>query len=234
MEAKTSTSPRPRKRPKRFTGEEIRFIEKLTIGALPGERKSARELAICPQMKRHTKESIATRIKNSGLADKKRSEAIKSGRRLSKEEKGTIISTLRGSGRYWPTSVASTRLNLSVQQVWRFRTQHGLTLRHCEEALLDPDYKEWYEAREKDRINMLREAFQKRHLRNLSKLLERAKVFFLRNPIRMLGTRNCASCGNTFPATAQFFRSHKRLSGGRKYRVLTYICHACPSRKKEV
>ena len=85
-------------------------------------------------------------------------------RRLTKNDKKTIVRFMRNEGRYWPTAHIAELFGFSHKQIVRLRFHWELQLIHSKKAMTDPIYRKWYEAREKKRIADLRRAFEERSL----------------------------------------------------------------------
>jgi hypothetical protein len=217
-----------------FTTTEVRFIRQHTKEAVNGNRLSATQLALCPEMQRHTKESIATLVKNYGYADSVRSERIKLAYHLSKYEQRQVVKLLKGEGRFWPTANVADHFEFSVAQVRRLRRLNNLQIRHSEEAMQDPVYRQWYKTKTANRtksINSSHGAFAKRSR------LTRQKMAQARAADWSNGHENekkrCLACGDYWPPTDKYFRTRKlKGTDGVEYIDLTCRCIACRVKAK--
>lgn len=230
METVVVENQKSKKRQEFFTTGELKFIKKHTIDAPKGERLSPKQLAKLPEMRRHTWQSIATRVKKHGWADPTRSKVIKSGKKLTNRQKNKLFELLSGSWRFWPSSVVAQELSLSHQQVTRFRKKKNLVLVHGEETLKDPVYRVWFEERERKRKEN-----QMRFFSNLPTIKRRELVKRLQEFLKnhsCFKWKLCSKCLLYWPANNKFFweRERKFAKGG-TYLALLTVCLACPDRK---
>lgn len=232
---KENTTPRNSKRVnKKFTKRELNFIKRWTVHAPTGFRMSARELALCPQMDRHTKDSISKKIWKLGFGDKKKSHLIKVGIKKSKERKESILTFLRGKGRLWPALIVGKRFGTRHQQIKRLRKQYGLSFTHYE-ALNDPVYKHWFENHVEDRISKQKRYYRRRRIKIKLSLRKMLAEFYQDGDRAEIPRAVCLGCGESWPKVAAFFHCITKPTVKKKrYVVLTSICRVCPfSTKRE-
>jgi|ERR1700733_12870828 len=221
--------PRARKEYQRFNQFELAFIQKRTKDAPEGKQMSARQLAQLPEMRRHTKESIATRIKKHHFAPKEHNR-VTSVKRFTKKDKRIVLRFLRNEGRFWPSACVAKRFGYSHKQIVRLRFFWELQIEHSDRAMKDPVYKKWYETREKKRIKLLQKAFRERPKKRQQDLEAKLEKL-IEAGVNVRKTQVCDGCNKRRPRTVDFFRSHARMSAnGKRYLVLTRICLACPVR----
>ena len=220
-----------------FTIPELKFIKERTADASPRTRLSAAKLAKLPEMKRHTKGSIAVIIKKNNWANPVFSARVKSGQRLSESKKLKILEFLKNSGRFWPTHIIAEHFGASYFQTKRLRRARNLQLCHSEEAMKDPMYRKWYNSKEKKRILNLRDASAKRLVKRQDDLELFLKEFVKKN-IENLKWKICRSCNKRWPATADFFRITRvkfknKFKRGETYLRMIPLCVACPAKRKK-
>lgn len=146
-----------------WTIKEKNFVRKWTIDAPEGQRKSGKQLSLCPELRGRTEGAICTKMKYWGFANPEKSRRIKSGKRMTQHEKRELLKLLKGEGRFWPSSIVASLLNLKVSQVRCFRRKRGLSIGyHKPEYLNDPTYRAWYKKREAKRSQRLVDAFKRK------------------------------------------------------------------------
>ncbi len=129
-----------------YTAEEIRIIQRNTIGEEGAGKKPAKRLgpkAIAKLLPGRTEGSISSVIRRRGWADPKRSNAIREAGRIAPAKEARIVRFMTGAGRYWPPSLLSQKFGISKDTGRRLRKKHGLWFTHEEAMQNSRWYRKW-------------------------------------------------------------------------------------------
>src|SRR5579862_1058386 len=170
--------------------------------------------------------ALSRMISQCGLADPKRSQAVKSRLKLTPEQKQAFLRWLKTEGRHLPTALVAKHFGYREDFVTHFRQRHGLQLRH-HKALDHMAYREWHQAQVAKRVQARLEI----HRRNRADRLQ--QMIHLDAVLKSLGTKKrrkeCRTCGKCWFATRDFFRLRSYQSNGQKRYSFDYRCWACPA-----
>jgi hypothetical protein len=202
------------------------IAEVLQASAQNGQHRGAVSLKKAGLFPERTVAALSRMISLCGLADPKKSRAVRTRLKLTPEQKEEFRRWLKTEGRNLPTALAAKRFGFREDFVTHFRQCHALQVNH-REALNHPVYRAWHEAQVSKRIQSRMAVYRKnredrlRHMTDLNAVLKS-----LRSKERR---RACRACCKSWFATRDFFRLRSYHKNGQQRFSFDYLCWACPA-----
>jgi hypothetical protein len=200
--------------------------EVLRASAQNGQHRGAVSLKRAGLFPNRTVAALSRMISQCGLADPKRSQAVKARLKLTPEQKQEFRRWLKTDGRHLPTALVAKHFGYREDFVTHFRQRHGLQLRH-HKALDHPAYRIWHQAQVAKRLQARLEVSRRNRADRLQQMTHLDAV------LKSLGTKKrrtkCRTCGKSWFATRDFFRLRTYQNNGRKRFSFDYRCWACPA-----
>ena len=202
-------------------------IEKVVgASAQNGQHRGAVSLKRAGLFPNRTVAALSRMISRCGLADPKRSQAVRARLKLTPEQKLEFHRWLKTEGRHLPTALVAKHFGFREDFVTHFRQRHGLQLRH-HKALGHPAYRDWHQAQVAKRVQARLEVYSRNRTDRLQQMTHLDAV------LKSLGTKQrrkkCRTCGKCWFATRDFFRLRSYQNNGHERFSFDYRCWACPA-----
>ena len=225
----------------RRNGKITRYFRKVTA-AQPWDRKEVAEVLKASAQNGHHRGAVALKkaglfphrtvaalsriISRCGLADPKRSAAVKTRLKLTPEQEQEFHRWLKTMGRHLPTALVAKHFGFREDFVTQFRSRFGFQVNH-RKALNHPVYREWHEAQIAKRVQARTAVYRRNRQDRLQQMTNLDAV------LKTLGTRKhkkkCRACGRSSFARREFFRLRSHHKYGQQRSFFDYLCWACPA-----
>ncbi len=177
-------------------------------------------------------DSIAQKMRRSGLVDPERSRRARYAKRLTRDEKRRLRKELRENPHDWTTEQFGYAYEVAPSTIRRYRKKWRIRHTWSDAMALPPSIERRRQLAEETRERNIA-AWEKRKQKLLDRLEATKKRFLSRaknraNPPEL---RTCVACGREWPETEKFFApSPKRREGKVVAVYLRRTCRVCPRR----